>query len=106
MQRLAAAQSELKEAGVGGIDEPESVKTGLYLEVREELAVGEDRVAIDFGDPRRVRIRGGRIHELRVQVENAIAKHDRYLVLAGGQAQGVLDLVTDEEGPEEARVLV
>src|SRR5580704_18661879 len=43
VHRLPAAQSELKEAGVGGIDDPESVKTRLYLEVREELAVGEDR---------------------------------------------------------------
>ena len=106
MHRLTAAQTELEEAGVGGIEHPESVKTRLYFEVRKELAVGEDRVAVDFGDPRRVGIRGGRIHELPFEIEDAIAKHEGYLVLAGGQAQGVLDLVTDQEGPEEARVLV
>jgi hypothetical protein len=98
------ADGETEEAGVGAVHDAEAIEARLDVEVGEELAVGEDGVAVDLRDPGGLGVGGDGVVELAVGEEGSIAEEERDLVWAGGQVEGGFGLVADEEETLETGV--
>ena len=89
-------QRQDEEPGVRGIEETEPVPARVYFEKRENLAIEQDRVAVELRHPRRGGIAGDRILELPVGPEIPVADGDRDLEAPLGKVQGILDSIADE----------
>jgi hypothetical protein len=103
-QWLLIREREDEEAAVGGVEDAEAVEARLDLEEGADLAVDEDAVGGELGDPGVVGVAGGRVEELAVSGEVAIAKNEGDFVFALGEMEAVFDMVADEEHAEEAGV--
>ncbi len=94
---------------VGGVEDPEAVQSGVDLVGGPGRAVDEDHVAedarevglLDAGLTGQRRVERG-VGQLPVGVEGAVGDHQRHLVVAARQAEGVLDVVAHEVHPRQA----
>ncbi len=98
------SRGEAEEAAVGGVEDAEAIEARFDLEVRADLAVDEDAVGSEFGDPGMVGVSGGGVKELAVGCEVAVVEDEGDLVFAGGEMERVFDGVADEEEAEEPGV--
>ena len=89
-------EREAEEAAVGGVEEPKAVEARLDLEEGADLAVDEDAVGGELGDPGVVGIAGGGVEELAVGGEVAVVEDEGNFVFAGGEVERVFDLVAKE----------
>ena len=81
------AQREVIEAGIGAVHEAEAVLPGLDVQIGPGLAVHQDRIADELGDPEgmhrrvRLRVRGQVVEDLACRVEAPVLDDERDVVL-------------------------
>jgi hypothetical protein len=85
-QRLAVGEREEEEAAIGGVEETETVEAWLDLEVRTDLAVDEDAVGAELGDPRVLWVAGDVVEDLTVDASCG-RRDEGNLVLAAGKVR-------------------
>ncbi len=67
-------KGQREEAAVGGVEDAEAVEARLDFEVGADLAVDEDGVGVELGDPGAVGVGGDGVEELAVGGEVAIVE--------------------------------
>jgi hypothetical protein len=81
---LAGGQGEVEEAAVGGVEETEAVEARLNLEEGAKLAVDEDSVGTELGDPGVFGVAGGVVEELAGGGEVAVVEDEWDFIFSGG----------------------
>ncbi len=89
---------------MAGVEQAEAIETRLDLEVRADLAVDENAVCTELGNPGAFGVAGDIVEDLTVGAEVAIAEDQRHLVFAAGEVKGIFGLVADQKHAEEAGV--
>ncbi len=97
LERGAIGKAEAIEAAVGAVHNPKAVLAGLDLVIREQLAVGEDGVAEDFGNPGTGGVVGDGIDELAIAREQAVRDEQWDFILPCRKVEGVFARVADDE---------
>ncbi len=96
MELVFAGEREAIEAAVGAVHEAQAIAARLDIEIRKQLAVDEQCVAKDFGNPWSVGLLGDRILELTIGAKQAVGDHQRNFVFAPGQIESCLHGIANE----------
>src|SRR5712671_7900493 len=93
----------MEEAGVGGIQQPESIPAWLYLEIRKDPAIADDCVAVEFRHERRAWTVADRVQQLAVTIEGAVVEYNGNIERAAWQIESLFRRVCDDVSAEQAR---
>ena len=92
------------DARIGAVQHAEAVFARLDFQVGKELAINQNRIAIDFRNPGRVGIGRNRIEELSLARQQAVIENQRQLVLALRQIEPVFEIVANEKRAKQSRI--
>ena len=88
---------------VCSIQHSKPVLARLYLQIREDLAIYQQRISENFRHPRFLRITRNRIVQLTFEIKNPIVDRQRNFVLALRKSERVFKFIAHKKYAQQSR---